>query len=659
MKLSEVQSEINYSIRQREASTKVYYLDRMVDELKSGYLCVFAGAGLSAASGYVDWKTLLKPMGQQLGLNMNMDLTVLAQYYKNKFTRDELNRRMLEEFAKIPQRNDNMEILASMPITRYWTTNYDSVIEDTLRKKGKNVDVIKDQLQFKYHSPDRDVVVFKMHGDKELPDKAILCKDDYEMYDEDRIIFTQGLMMDLISNTFLFIGFSFSDPNLDRIISIVRRNFKGETLKKHYCFLRDIRLEDYMGQDGDFNRVKEQYIQDKNAQEYKIDYMKKYGIETILVDEFGQITQMLKYMSDKLKLNSIFISGGLNSEKPNEYGEFQVMHKGTLGKAETFIMDLSNTLIAKKYKLVTGFGIGVGNYVVAGAYKNRDERSQTKVEDRVYIQPMISVEDDRLDIKNQIREELLEKCGIVISIFGKSAPDVDREALERDGTYLEYKISKNIGKIVIPIGATGFTSRIIYNEENAQWQEQDKIYHVLGESTVDNGELISNILQAIAYKKYKREEEMKRALIKNIFEDSKKKVFVSFHYKSAVEYLKIIADVIKKSEHYWISEEDEKCNSIEIQKWIDEKIENTDVIIVIFNKDFSDSKWTKYEVEKSIQYNIPFLFLIKEDGNEIISQDFGNYIRQREITKYSVLKWRTVDDFQNIPSKLDELLKNR
>lgn len=182
---------------------------------------------------------------------------------------------------------------------------------------------------------------------------------------------------------------------------------------------------------------------------------------------------------------------------------------------------------------------------------------------------------------------------------------------------------------------------------------------MLGESTVDNGELISNILQTIAYKKYKREEEMKRALIKNIFEDSKKKVFVSFHYKSAVKYLKIIADVIKKSEHYWISEEDEKCNSIEIQKWIDEKIENTDVIIVIFNKDFSDSKWTKYEVEKSIQYNIPFLFLIKEDGNEIISQDFGNYIRQREITKYSVLKWRTVDDFQNIPSKLDELLKNR
>lgn len=657
MKLSEVEKEIDYSIKQREASTKVYYLDRMVNELRSGYLCIFAGAGLSAASGYVDWKTLLKPMGEQLGLNMNMDLTLLAQYYENKFTRDELNRRIMEEFAKIPQKNDNMEILASLPITRYWTTNYDSIIEDTLRQKGKKVDVIKDQLQFKYHSPDRDAVVFKMHGDRELPDKAILCKDDYETYDEDRIIFTQGLMMDLISNTFLFIGFSFSDPNLDRIISIVRRNFKGESLKKHYCFLRDIRLEDYIRPDVDFSRVKEQYIQDKNAQECKIGYMREYGIETILIDEFSQITQMLKYISDKLKLNSIFISGGLNSNKPNDYGQFQIIDRGPLGKAETFIMDLSNTLIEKKYKLVTGFGIGVGNYVIAGAYKNRDGSDQTKFEDRVYIQPIISVEDDRLDIKNKIREELLEKCGIVIFIFGKSEPNVDGKSLEEDGTYLEYSISNKMGKIVIPIGATGFTSRIIYNKENAQWVEQKKIYQILGDKIIDNDKLISNILQAIEYKKYKREEEMRRALIKNIFEENKKKVFVSFHYKSSVEYVNKIADVIKKSGHYWISEEVEKCDNIRIQQWIDEKIKDADVIIAIFNKEFSDSKWTEYEVKMSVRYNIPFLFLVNEESNEEILQYLNRYINQKGIVRYNVLKWRRINDFENIPLKLDELLK--
>lgn len=182
MNIRNIAEQVEVDFKKREANTKIYYLDRMVEEIKRGFFCVFAGAGLSAASGYVDWKTLLEPMGRQLGLNMNMDLTLLAQYYENEYTRDELNRRILEEFAKIPKSNVNMEILSSMPITRYWTTNYDSIIEDTLRNKGKIVDVVTNQMQFKYHSPDRDAVVFKMHGDKTMPDQAVLCKNDYEMY---------------------------------------------------------------------------------------------------------------------------------------------------------------------------------------------------------------------------------------------------------------------------------------------------------------------------------------------------------------------------------------------------------------------------------------------------------------------------------------------
>ncbi len=70
----------------KDASTKIIFLDRIVDEMKRGYLNIFAGAGLSAASGYVDWKTLLEPMSKALGLNLNMDLTLLAQYYKNEYT---------------------------------------------------------------------------------------------------------------------------------------------------------------------------------------------------------------------------------------------------------------------------------------------------------------------------------------------------------------------------------------------------------------------------------------------------------------------------------------------------------------------------------------------------------------------------------------------
>lgn len=58
----------------------ISYLDQIAEQMKLGYLSVFAGAGLSVASGYVDWKSLLEPLCKQMRLNINKDLTEIAQY---------------------------------------------------------------------------------------------------------------------------------------------------------------------------------------------------------------------------------------------------------------------------------------------------------------------------------------------------------------------------------------------------------------------------------------------------------------------------------------------------------------------------------------------------------------------------------------------------
>lgn len=659
-----LEKKVKRNVKIREANTKIYYLDRMVEEIQRGYFCIFAGAGLSAASGYVDWKTLLEPMGKQLGLNMNMDLTLLAQYYENKFTRDELNRRILEEFAKIPKSNDNMEILASMPIHKYWTTNYDSVIEDTLKSNNKIVDVIINQLQFKYHSPKRDAVVLKMHGDKALPDTAVLCKNDYENYDEERAIFTQSLTLDLISNTFLFIGFSFSDPNLDRIIAIVKRNFKGASPKKHYCFLKSINLEKYLKKYSNDEKAIEEFEQDYNAQECKISDMRRYGIETILIDDFNQITQMLKYMRDKINLSSVFIAGATKSDNPSDYGEFQDKSEGNLGKAEKFIMNLADELIVNQYNLVTGFGIGVGNYIVAGAYMQREGKNDVKLDEKVYIQPMISADDNNVLIKdkNKIREDLLKRCGIVLTIFGKSQENAENSQIENDGTFIEYKLASKSGKIIIPVGATGFTSKIIYDMEKSKWSNNSEIYKNLGDTHIDNDTLIENIIKGIEYLKSNHEEEMRKILLNNFFESAEKKknsrkVFVSFHYLSSHSYISKIVDIIRKTDKYWISKEIEKCEEFRIQQWIDEKMNDIVITIIFFNKQFSDSKWTAYEVDKTITSDIPILFLVKKDEN--VNDELNSYIENKEIKKYDIFEWNTEDDFNNIPQQLDKLLEDK
>lgn len=549
-----------------------------------------------------------------------------------------------------------MEILASMPIHRYWTTNYDSIIEDTLEKHEKITDVITDQRQFKYHSPERDAVVFKMHGDKTLPDNAVLSKNDYENYDESRLIFTQSLMIDLISNTFLFIGFSFSDPNLDRIIAIVKRNLKGATLKKHYCFMRSICLNDYLKNGVDNSKAKEQFIQDSNAQACKIKDMRRYGIETILVDDFNQITQMLKYMSDKIKLNSVFVSGGTSPEAPFEYGEFQKQEKGKLGKAENFMMRLADELIIKGYNLVTGFGVGVGNYIVAGAYTRKEEKNAIKLDEKIHIQPMISLEDNTSNVKNEIRKELLEKCGVVITIFGKSDDEVEDEQLEKDGTFIEYTIAKKSGKIIIPVGATGFTSRIIYNKEKNEWKGNTTLYAKLGNKKIDNETLIKSIIDGIEYRKKKQEDNMREVLVKNLFEtaSARKKVFISFHYSSSYECAEKIIDIIQKNDNYCISKELEKCEEPQIQQWIDEKMRDAVATIVIFNKEFSKRKWTDYEVQRSVEKNIPLLFLMNEEDN--LSDELEKYIKQKKIKHQKNFKWKNEKELQQLPRLLDELI---
>jgi hypothetical protein len=44
------------------------FVAEYVKELEAGTAAVFAGAGLSASAGFVDWATLLKPIADDLGL---------------------------------------------------------------------------------------------------------------------------------------------------------------------------------------------------------------------------------------------------------------------------------------------------------------------------------------------------------------------------------------------------------------------------------------------------------------------------------------------------------------------------------------------------------------------------------------------------------------
>lgn len=120
------------------------FIDKYIKEIKENNAAVFLGAGFSKNSGFVDWKSLLRSIADELGLDIEKEfnLVSLAQYYCNKNrSRYEIDKLIFDEFARDIHISENHRILARLPIFTYWTTNYNSLIEDALKEVKKIPDV--------------------------------------------------------------------------------------------------------------------------------------------------------------------------------------------------------------------------------------------------------------------------------------------------------------------------------------------------------------------------------------------------------------------------------------------------------------------------------------------------------------------------------------
>lgn len=427
------------------------FIDKFVKDLAENNVAIFAGAGMSRAAGYVDWTELLKDIANEVGLDVNEerhDLISLAQYHvnENAGNRTGLIHKILEEFSEQAEPTVNHKILARLPITTYWTTNYDTLIEDSLREMFKVVDVKHQIKQLANTKPKRDVVVYKMHGDVEHPTDAILTKTQYESYSETHQQFVIALEGDLVSKTFLFIGFSFTDPNLDYVMSRLRIRFK-DNKRQHYSF---IKKEAKLLDDND-----EIFRYKQRKQELIINDLKNYGIKALLIDSYDDIPNILNEIEKRFKKRTIFISGSAE-----EYGRWE------RAEAQKFIHLLSKEIISSDYRIVNGFGWGVGSAVINGALEAVYEKPNKYSEDQLILKPFPQYEtgEKKLpELWEEYRNKMISLTGVAIFIFGNKKDENDHIAIA-NGVKREFEIAVSQGVIPIPIGSTGYAATEIYDE---------------------------------------------------------------------------------------------------------------------------------------------------------------------------------------------------
>jgi len=413
-----------------------------------GYASVFAGAGLSRASGHTNWKELIKPFAVEIGLDVEKepDLVAVTQFYVNeKRNRASINQRILNEFTRDVVMNKNIEILTRLPLSTYWTTNYDKLIEQGLAANNRKVDVKTTQDSLTTNIYDRDAIVYKMHGDVFTPNTAVLTRDDYEMYGQDRPLFRTTLQGELINKTFLFIGFSFDDPNLNYILSQIRV-LLGNNSREHYCFFEKVLRDKYS--------CDEAYHYDSTKQRLRIEDLRRYGIQAVELDSYSEITKILMDVEQSYLLNSVLISGSCE-QPPQGWSDDSI---------NRFVYGLAKMLVAKNYKVVSGFGFGIGSSVINGALSEISANKYKHIDEHLCLRPFPqNTSSEHQKLWSEYRMDLIEQVGVAIFVFGNKA-DANGNTVEANGMIEEFKIAKTLNKFIIPVGVTGGASAYIYSE---------------------------------------------------------------------------------------------------------------------------------------------------------------------------------------------------
>ena len=422
------------------------FAKQMTDE----NVAIFVGAGLSATVGFADWEGLLAPFAKEMNLDAKREkdhLVRLAQYSMNHKhgNRHHLNEALITAFPVLKQPSENHKILARLPIGTYWTTNYDKLIETALRLEKKRTDVKHQDKELPNSTPRRDAVVYKMHGDVESSGEAVLTRDDYESYSKTHPGFLNALSGDLTGKTFLFIGFSFADPNLEQVLSQVRQRYE-KSQREHFALLRRPKRTDFT--------TDEDFIYAQVSQQHYIKDLGRYNVSVLQLDEYSDVTETLQAIEHFYRRRSVFIGGSAEDFSP--WSESEV---------NDFFYSLGVLLVNQGFRIVSGFGLGIGNALISGAIDQAYANGTHHLDEFLDVRPFprgISDATRRAEVWDAYRRDLLSLPGIAIFLFGNKA--IDGKITLADGLKKEFDISLAQNVLPLPIGGTGSMSKVLGEE---------------------------------------------------------------------------------------------------------------------------------------------------------------------------------------------------
>ncbi|MCD0156321.1 SIR2 family protein [Deinococcus sp. 6GRE01] len=400
--------------------------------------------------GGVSWSVLLKDAAEELGLEIEResDLVSLAQFYVNHNNQnkgalaqsiyDQLNLR-----DALP--NKNHMALARMPIEKYWTTNFDHLIEKALTAEGKSHQAVYEPKQFFTPSRRANATVYKMHGDINHPSDVVITRADFERYHSTHEQFLNALTGDLTTKTMLFLGLSFTDPNLFYVLSRLKTRF-DKSGRPHYAIMKNF-------SESDFEDTKD-FEYATLRQNLFVSDLRRYDIITLMVNSHDEITEVLEEIDYLYRKRTIFISGSAHEYEP-------LGQVGTSNLLETIIEDQ----FTNGRRLISGYGLGLGDMIVGAAVRKFNSINSRSLDDRLLVRPFpqtFANEAERKKTWTDYRNDMISRSGIALFILGNKLSN--GSTILADGVMEEFEIAKSKRLTIVPVGSTGYAAKEIWDE---------------------------------------------------------------------------------------------------------------------------------------------------------------------------------------------------
>lgn len=411
---------------------KEHFLKQFSQQALDGRISLFLGAGGSCDAGYPNWADLFAPFAKELGtpIDESTDYYRLAQYYSNAFGQPELRKRINERINRNDFQSPLLEELIDVGFTNIWTTNFDETIESNYKKRNILINKVFRDSDFSNIDISKRINVIKMNGDITNPEGIVATQSDYERYVDTHRIMLMFFKRELISSTFLFVGYSFMDHLVLDCISEIER-YLGQSTTYHYTIMKNKQTEPYF----------KYFINDLEQ---------RYHIRVLLVDDYQDIPLVLSKLNDKIRSKRVFISGAFSAYDA-ELEEY----------SHELSRSLTSSLLSNDYRIVNGIGRRFGTHLIGYANEYLAKQGIKNVEKHLVVKPFVGHESDAAQKKKQLREQVIGQCGASIFVFG----DEDKNSVNTlSGVFEEFEIACKQHKTIIPIAYPNMVSESIWKK---------------------------------------------------------------------------------------------------------------------------------------------------------------------------------------------------